>query len=144
MLHMFLITEKYVVIPDLPLEFNIDNAIKNNDFVYAFNETARTRYGFNKRTANDAESIIWIETDPHYVFHFCNAWDDTNDQGHDLVVVTGCVHLKVGINLQLEHLNLEGDPAHQDLTKFVFNLNTREYKRINMYADHKMEFPICN
>lgn len=144
MLHDFLITEKYMVIPDLPMEFNIDKAIKNNDFVYALNMEARTRYGFISRRADSSDNMIWIETEPHYCFHFCNAWDETNEQGDEIVVVTGSIHYAVNINLATEHLNVENDPAVQHIEKFLFNLTKKTYIKRTMLGNVKMEFPIIN
>ena len=45
MIHEFLITEKYAIVPDLPLEFDPPNAIRFKKFLYNFNKSKKK---FNK------------------------------------------------------------------------------------------------
>ena len=78
MLHDFILSEKFAVVPDLPLEFSPPDAVKYNQFAWKFNKGSPCRYGFLDRRSLDTETMIWIDVDPHYIFHFVNAWDDTN------------------------------------------------------------------
>lgn len=39
MIHDFGITENYVIIPDLPFEFDPENAIKTGDFVFKYDQS---------------------------------------------------------------------------------------------------------
>ena len=38
MIHDFSITERHVIIPDLPAEFDIEKAINEDEFPFAFNK----------------------------------------------------------------------------------------------------------
>ena len=87
-IHEFLITEKYAIIPDLPLELDIMNAMFNKKYMINLNKKAKCRYGIIPRYSNDSSNIKWFDIDDAcYTFHFGNAWETTNEQGHEIVTV---------------------------------------------------------
>ena len=90
MLHDFQITEKYVIIPDMPVDFIKEKPFKEGGSIFSFNKTGICRYGVFPRAANDASSIRWFEFDPHYCFHYANAWEEKNSVGEDTIVLWGC------------------------------------------------------
>lgn len=49
MIHDFMITENYVIFPDLPLELNPPKAVKNKGFIFQFDEKLSSRYGVMKK-----------------------------------------------------------------------------------------------
>ena len=53
MIHDFIITENYIVIPDLPMEANPPKAIKNKGFLFQYDKTAPSRYGVMKKGQED-------------------------------------------------------------------------------------------
>ena len=89
MLHEFLITEKYAIVPDLPLEFDPPNAIRFKKFLYNFNKSKRARYGIWPRYSKDAKEIKWFEVEPHYCFHYGTCYDSINENGEEIVTVYG-------------------------------------------------------
>ena len=91
MLHDWLITENYACVPDLPMEMRPDLAVKTASFAITYDKSKRARYGFLKRNAKDAKDIKWFELKGHYTFHFANAWEEKNAQGHDVAYIYGCV-----------------------------------------------------
>jgi len=53
MIHDFIITENYVIIPDSPLEFKPEAPIKESKFIFQFDKTRPSRYGVMKRNCQN-------------------------------------------------------------------------------------------
>jgi len=87
MVHEFLITQKYAILPDLPLEFDPKGAIKEKRFIFYYNKNAPARYGIWPRNSKTGSEVKWFEMEPHYVFHFGGTWDETNDKGESVVIM---------------------------------------------------------
>lgn len=49
MLHDFSATENYIIIPDLPMEANPKNCVKDKRFLYQLNKNLPARYGIHPR-----------------------------------------------------------------------------------------------
>jgi carotenoid cleavage dioxygenase len=82
MLHDFALTERYVVIYDLPVTFSMGHAERGRQFPYAWNEEHGSRIGLLSRATGD---VRWVEVDPCWVFHTLNAYDDGDDVVVDAV-----------------------------------------------------------
>ena len=80
MLHDFLITERFCIIPDLPLEYDPKGGVKNQRFMFDFKKDRPCQYLVFSRDAKDSSQIKTFKTDSHYVFHFANAWDTKNEK----------------------------------------------------------------
>jgi len=92
MIHDFVMTENYIIIPDLPMEFNPIAAIKENKHVYHWNPDGGARYGVLHRSKDDASSIIWFNCSAHFCFHFGNTWDEINDRGETIVILFAVIY----------------------------------------------------
>jgi len=79
MIHDFLATENYAIIPDLPIEFNAEVALKEGGSVFKYNPNVPARYGVMKKENTNPNAVQWFDLPNHYVFHFVNAWEETND-----------------------------------------------------------------
>jgi len=55
MIHDFGITENYVMIPDMPFEFQPESAVKNGDFVFKYDKTQPSKYGIMKRLCQNLD-----------------------------------------------------------------------------------------
>jgi carotenoid cleavage dioxygenase len=75
MLHDMSLTERYAVIYDLPVTFDLEMAAAGSNFPYAWNPDYQARVGLLPRDGN-AEDVRWFEVEPCYVFHPLNAYDD--------------------------------------------------------------------
>lgn len=75
MVHDFAFSERYVVVPDLPVTWRQDLWDAGHNFPYRWNDNHPARIGLLSRSDPQAE-IIWCAIDPCYVFHFVNAFDD--------------------------------------------------------------------
>ena len=82
MMHDFALTEKYVVLFDLPVTFSMAAAGAGMKLPYTWNPDHQARVGLLRRDGSSAE-VRWLEVEPCWVFHTLNAYDDE----HGRVVV---------------------------------------------------------
>jgi len=89
MIHDVSITEKWVVILDLPCVFNLEAAMKGAGLPYFWDHSYEARIGLLPRDGN-ADDIVWCPIDPCYIFHPLNSYDDG-----DKVVLDAARHPKM-------------------------------------------------
>ncbi len=75
--HDCAITDEHVLVFDLPVTFSMGKLIAGYRFPYQWNPEHGARVGVLGRNA-PAESIIWCDVDPCYVFHPANAFVDAD------------------------------------------------------------------
>lgn len=86
MVHDCAITQRYVVIFDLPVTFSFRALLRGADFPYSWNPKHRARVGLLARDGQ-SDQVQWFDVSPCYVFHACNAFDN-DDGGVTVDVVT--------------------------------------------------------
>jgi carotenoid cleavage dioxygenase len=74
MIHDCAITERYVVILDLPVAFNLDAAMAGASLPYLWAPDRPPRVGLLP-LAGTADEVRWFEAPTCYVFHTLNAYD---------------------------------------------------------------------
>ncbi len=74
LIHDCAITERYVIILDLPLTLSMRTVLSGHGFPYRWNETHVARIGLLPREGG-AGDIIWVPVDRCFVFHNANAYD---------------------------------------------------------------------
>ncbi|AKL73864.1 lignostilbene-alpha,beta-dioxygenase-like enzyme [Actinobacteria bacterium IMCC26256] len=74
MIHDTAITDRFVVVFDLPCVFNLDAAVEGSRFPYLWDANYKARVGLLPRDG-DASEIKWCEVPSCYVFHPMNAYD---------------------------------------------------------------------
>jgi carotenoid cleavage dioxygenase len=84
--HDCAVTERYVVLLDLPVTFNIDAVNEGASFPYRWQEGYHARVGLLPRDS-DSTDVVWHDVEPCYVFHPMNAYDEPDDDGIVLDVV---------------------------------------------------------
>jgi carotenoid cleavage dioxygenase-like enzyme len=84
MQHDFGVTASRVAFMDLPVVFNLDQAMEGRSMPFQWDASAGARVGVLDRGANGS-AIKWASLDPCYVFHVMNAFDDG-----DTVVMDVC------------------------------------------------------
>jgi Retinal pigment epithelial membrane protein len=84
MMHDFALTEKHVVLLDLPVTFSLNAATQGKEMPYVWNSSHQARVGLLPR--DGSSPVRWIELEPCWVFHCLNAYDDE----HGRVVVDLC------------------------------------------------------
>jgi carotenoid cleavage dioxygenase len=112
MMHDFAISERRVVFLDAPAVFNFEQALAGGD-AFDWRPERGARFGVFDR-AEGPGSIRWFETDPAYVFHFLNGWDDG-----DVVHVDGC--RQGALNMGLDERQL-ADAILPNLTRWSIDL----------------------
>jgi carotenoid cleavage dioxygenase-like enzyme len=75
MMHDFALTERYVVLLDLPVTFSMDAASAGSRLPYTWNPSHPARVGLLPREGATRE-VRWLDVDPCWVFHTLNAYDD--------------------------------------------------------------------
>ena len=135
MVHDFLVTRNYVLFPVLPLTGSMERAVSGKP-AYAWEADRRSYVGVMKRDA-DVSSIRWFESDPCYVFHPMNAYEDSDK-------IVGDVMQYDAAPLFPDADGRPGDPAKAvaRLTRWTFDLaaNTDAFKRKRI-DDLVGEFP---
>jgi carotenoid cleavage dioxygenase len=74
MIHDFFVTKNHVAFPVLPLTGNLERAM-NGKPAFAWEPDKGSHIGVMRRDGA-VESIRWFTTDPCYVFHAMNMWED--------------------------------------------------------------------
>jgi carotenoid cleavage dioxygenase len=90
MVHDCAITERYVLIFDLPVTFKLSHMEKGAPFPYAWDPEYGARVGLLPRDG-DASQVKWLDVPLCYVFHPLNAYETANGQ----VVLDVCRHPKM-------------------------------------------------
>ena len=73
--HDCAITERFVVLLDLPVTFSMEAINEGASFPYRWQEGYHARVGLLERDG-DSRDVVWHDVDPCYVFHPVNAYDD--------------------------------------------------------------------
>jgi carotenoid cleavage oxygenase len=82
--HDMSLTERYAVIYDLPVVFDLDAAAAGASFPYRWDPSYHARVGLLPR-AGTADDVKWFDIEPCYVFHPLNAYDDGDQVVLDVV-----------------------------------------------------------
>lgn len=132
-IHDCMITQKYVIILDMPVTFSLKQYISGEGFPYRWNPKHKARVGLLEKDGKGSDTI-WCDVDPCYVFHPCNAFD--NEDG--TVTFDACVHDKVfaqitsGIDstsIPFERWTI--DPAAKRVSRSVVDSDSQEFPRMN-------------
>jgi carotenoid cleavage dioxygenase-like enzyme len=75
MVHDHALSERWVVVYDLPCDFDLERAMAGERLPYHWRPDEPARFGLIDRTDLDGP-VRWIDVDPCYVFHTLNAYDD--------------------------------------------------------------------
>ncbi|KAK7284003.1 hypothetical protein RIF29_13754 [Crotalaria pallida] len=120
MTHDFAITENFVVIPDQQVVFELPEMIKGGSPV-KYDGSKKSRFGILRKYAKDEKSVMWIESEDSFCFHFWNAWEERETE--EVVVVGSCMTPPDSIfNETEEHLK-------SVLTEIRLNLRTGKSTR---------------
>jgi carotenoid cleavage oxygenase len=82
--HDMSLTERYAVIYDLPVVFNLEAAASGASFPYRWDPDYAARVGLLPRHGV-SHDVLWFDVEPCYVFHPLNAFDQDGDVVLDVV-----------------------------------------------------------
>ena len=83
-IHDMSLTERFAVIYDLPVVFDVEAAMSGASFPYRWDPDYQARVGLLDRDGA-AEDVSWFDVEPCYVFHPMNAYDDGDQVVLDVV-----------------------------------------------------------
>ncbi|MGH3744699.1 MAG: carotenoid oxygenase family protein [Mycobacteriales bacterium] len=83
MVHDMSLTERFAVVYDLPVIFDLEMVAAGRSFPYRWAPDYQARVGLVDRT--DPSQVRWFEVEPCYVFHTMNAYDDGDKVVLDVV-----------------------------------------------------------
>jgi carotenoid cleavage oxygenase len=79
-LHDTAITDKWIVLLDLPVLFDLEAAGQGRAFPYRWVDDYPARVGLLPREGHTTD-VVWHDVDPCYVFHTMNAYDAEDGSG---------------------------------------------------------------
>ncbi len=131
MCHDFALTEKYVVIYNLPVTFSLDAVANGARMPYSWNPQHKPLVGLLPRT--DGAEVRWFEIEPCWVFHTLNAYDDDGK-----VVVDVCQYPTAFdvLTFWSDHAPVTPsrwtiDPAAGTVTQRPLDDRTQEFPRVD-------------
>jgi carotenoid cleavage dioxygenase len=130
MLHDMSLTERFAVIYDLPVVFNIDMAVAGTRFPYAWDPDHQARIGLLPRDADTGAAVRWFDVEQCYVFHPMNAYDDG-----DKVVIDVVRHPRM-----FDRNKLGPDEGRPTLDRWTVDLTAGKVLEERL-DDHGQEFP---
>ena len=132
-IHDCMITQKYVIILDMPVTFSLKQYISGEGFPYKWNPKHKPRVGLLARDGKGVDTI-WCDIEPCYVFHPCNAFDNPDGT----VTFDGCVHDKVFADVtagvdsaKIPFERWQIDPVARRVSRAVIDNDPQEFPRIN-------------
>lgn len=137
MIHDFVVTENYILIPVFPISGSLERAMEGGA-PFAWEPDKGVHIGVLPRNATTADEIQWLEMDMAFVFHFMNGFDK------DGVITVDCS--------QFTHAplfpTLDGSSmgkAQPYLNRWTIDMNADqprvEFERIDEFES---EFPQCD
>jgi carotenoid cleavage dioxygenase-like enzyme len=132
-IHDCMITERYVLVFDLPVTFSMKTLLSGQPFPYAWNPEHRARVGLLLREGQDSD-IVWCDVDPCYVFHPCNAFETENGQ----VVVDVVAH-----ETMFAESRQGPDSKKVTFERWIVDPGTRRVDR-QVVDEQPQEFPRCD
>ena len=84
--HDTAITQRSIVLLDLPVTFSLDAVAEGALFPYRWQDGYHARVGLLPRDGDSTE-VVWHDVEPCYVFHPMNAYDQPGGDGIVLDVV---------------------------------------------------------
>ncbi|KAL7599631.1 hypothetical protein Lser_V15G22969 [Lactuca serriola] len=134
--HDLAITQKYAIVCETQIGASPMNLIHGGRLV-GVDSTKVPRVGVLPRYANDESDMKWFEVPGFNIFHAVNAWDETEEDGSEVVVLVAPNILSV------EHFFDRADLIHGSMEKVRINLRTGVVSRKTL-SSNNLEFPVIN
>lgn len=137
--HDMAITENYMILMDLPVVFT-EAGLRNGMWQIHQPKDLPARFAVIRRDGTGP--VRWFETDPCYIYHGINAWEDGDE-----IVFCACKMVPNGLPPNREfgpYAPMAAVLALQaELHRWRFNLTTGETK-VEHLDDRRTEFPVVN
>ena len=137
MVHDFVLTENYIIIPVMPISGSLERAMEGGP-PFAWEPDKGVQIGVLPRHGGTTEDIRWLDMDLSFAFHFMNGFDRDG-----VITVDAC---------QMEHAPLfptvdggSTGKTEPHLTRWTIDMNADqprvEFERIDEFES---EFPQCD
>ncbi|ORY79870.1 carotenoid oxygenase [Protomyces lactucae-debilis] len=143
MMHDFAITQKHVLIMDLPLTMSPFNVATAKPMLF-FDANLISKFGVLQR--DDPDQIVWFETESCMIFHTVNAWDDYNEAGQLVAFCLVACRFK-GAKLVYAAGAIEMPQTGEDVVHlyyYRFDLTTHKISHEYALCDFPIEYPSIN
>jgi carotenoid cleavage dioxygenase len=130
-IHDCMITEKYVIVMDLPVTFSMAALMGGESFPYRWNPKHDARIGLLPKEGKGSD-IIWCDVEPCYIFHPANAYETADGK----VIMDAAVHANMFADgamgpdskrTPFERLTI--DPVAKKVTRKVIDATSQEFPR---------------
>ncbi|GAB5414268.1 MAG: carotenoid oxygenase family protein [Congregibacter sp.] len=119
-IHDFAMTENYAVVWDLPLQYRQTFADAGEMAPYQWDPQYDARVGI-RRLDDETADVKWFDTDPCWVFHAVNAWEELDANGNLARIVCNVIQF----NKMFDEVRTgPGDPAPPQLYRWEICLST--------------------
>jgi carotenoid cleavage dioxygenase len=128
-----MITERFVLVLDLPVTFSMSTLVSGYSFPYRWNPAHRARVGVLGRD-EAGDRIVWCEVDPCYVFHTVNAFENADGRITLDVVAHSSMFAHSHFGPDAPATALERwtvDPVARRVTRAVRDAEPQEFPRID-------------
>jgi carotenoid cleavage dioxygenase len=137
MVHDFVVTENYIIIPIMPISGSLERAMEGGP-PFAWEPEKGVHIGILPRHGGTAEDIRWVGMDLAFAFHFMNGYDRDG-----VIHIDGC---------EMEHAPLfptvDGGSTGETspyLSRWTIDLNADEPRAVSEKIDSfQSEFPQCD
>ncbi len=137
MVHDFVVTENYIVIPIMPITGSLERAMEGGP-PFAWEPDKGVHIGILPRDGGKTEDIRWVEMDLSFAFHFMNGFDKDG-----VITVDGCQFETPPLFPTPDGQSTENSPPH--LTRWTMDMNEETpratFSRIDEFES---EFPQCD
>lgn len=137
MVHDFVLTENYIIVPIMPITGSLDRAMEGKP-PFAWEPEKGVHVGVIPRHGGTADDVRWIEMDTSFVFHFMNGFDQS-----DVITIDCCLFDHAPLFPTAD--GTETGEARPFLTRLTIDLNDPN-ARVNQtdVGNIESEFPICD
>eukprot|EP00931_Biecheleriopsis_adriatica_P054420 TRINITY_DN32016_c0_g1_i1.p1 TRINITY_DN32016_c0_g1~~TRINITY_DN32016_c0_g1_i1.p1 ORF type:complete len:564 (+),score=82.81 TRINITY_DN32016_c0_g1_i1:191-1693(+) len=130
MMHDMAITQKFSVLLEFPLYFDMARAMQGK-MPYVHDVASPSRFGIMPRHAKSADEIRWFTGKTAMSFHIANAWETG-----DMIRLIGCPQAKFSFDY--------GESTPSLLHEWVFDLSTGSTSERQLDGETHVEFPVIN
>ena len=133
-IHDCALTDRFVLVLDLPVTFSMRTLIAGYPFPYRWNPAHRARVGLLPRESAGDE-VIWCDVEPCYIFHVANAYDAKDGKVildavvYDKMFADEAMQGPVGNRARFERWTI--DPETRSIGRALIDAAPQEFPRID-------------
>lgn len=133
-IHDCALTDRFVIVLDLPVTFSMRTMIAGHPFPYRWNPAHQARIGLLPREGA-GDDVIWCEVEPCYIFHVANACDAEDGKVildavvYDSMFADEAMQGPVAQRPRFERLTI--DPTARSIQRTMIDDSPQEFPRID-------------